>query len=60
MTEEEKLKRQVALLREGLEWALAEGGWQLWYYGTTPPAVILPGPMGSPARINEALLEGEK
>jgi hypothetical protein len=33
----------AAALREGLEWALREGGWRLWYYGSDPPPAVAKG-----------------
>ena len=51
------LQRQVDLLREGLEWALREGGWRLWYYANTPPPVVKVGPIGEAATINEEALK---
>ena len=57
MPEEVKhLRKQVKLLREGLEWALKAGGWRLWYFADTPPSVIKVGPIGEAATINEEVL----
>ena len=53
------LQKQVKLLREGLEWALREGGWRLWYYASTPPSIIKVGRIGEPATINRDVLEGK-
>mgnify|MGYP001617391612 CR=1 FL=1 len=50
------LRKQVELLREGLEWALKEGGWRLWYYSSTPPPIIKVGSIGEAATINEETL----
>lgn len=49
-------------LREALEWALAEGGWRLIYFGgaggSSPiPLAIEVRPLGEHARINEAYLD---
>jgi hypothetical protein len=34
---------EAAALREGLEWALREGGWRLWYYASDPPPAVAKG-----------------
>ena len=41
----------AAALREGLEWALREGGWRLWYYASKLPAVVVTGRPGEDATV---------
>jgi hypothetical protein len=41
----------IARQAAALEWALAEGGWRLWYYATEPlPPGVVRNEIGAPAR----------
>lgn len=59
MAERQQMQRQLSMLRQGLQWALDEGGWRLWFYAATvPPIICFPTgkQMGSSGRINDDLL----
>lgn len=52
----DRLRKRIADLEAGLQWALNEGGWRLWYYaldhGRKPPPVIeVPKRVGEVARV---------
>lgn len=49
------IQARAEALQDALEWALAEGGWRLWYEAEQAlPEAIERGEIGSPARIKDS------
>lgn len=48
-----RLQAANAALTAGLQWALDEGGWRLWYYSGTVPPIIATTTSGYPATIRD-------
>lgn len=54
--ERDRAREAAHALLAGLEWALVNGGWRLWYYADRPPASVIPTPIGAPAEVAPEIL----